>query len=62
MAEQNNSDEKISFMPVCMSMGIAVGVAIGAACNNIPLWMCLGLAIGVGFGTAIDAGKKDKDE
>ena len=58
MSDKNGSDHKVLFMPI----GMSIGVAIGAACDNIPMWMCLGLAIGVGLGTVIDASKKEKDE
>ena len=36
-----------------MSIGISVGVAIGAATNNIPIAMCLRLSIGLCLGAGI---------
>ena len=58
MSDKNGFEHKIVFMPI----GMSIGVAIGAVCNNIPMWMCLGLAIGVGLDSAIDASKKERDE
>ena len=37
-----------------MVIGISIGVAIGAATNNIPKAMCLGLSIGLCLGAGID--------
>ena len=62
MSGKNGSDHKIPFMPFGMCIGISMGTAIGAACNNIPLWMCIGLSVGVGLGTVIDAKNKAKGE
>lgn len=52
------SKNSIQFMP----LGMGIGVALGAAFDNIPLWMCLGLAVGLCIGTAIDAANKAKDK
>ena len=58
--KEKNSDNQMMYMPICMSIGISVGTAIGAALDNIPVWMCIGLSIGVGLGTVIDAKNKAK--
>ena len=58
--KEKNSDNQMMYMPICMSIGISVGMAIGAALDNIPEWMCIGLSIGVGLGTVLDARNKAK--
>ena len=45
-----------------MGIGLSVGVAIGAAANNIPVWISIGLCIGVGIGTAFDGQNRDNEE
>ena len=65
--DMNNKKEQkdnTQYLPIFMSIGLSVGVAIGAATNNIPICMSIGLCIGVGIGTALDGQKrkKDKDE
>ena len=58
MDEQKKPEHKILYMP----LGISIGVALGVCFDNMPLWMCLGLSIGMCLGTAIDAANKGKDE
>ena len=60
--KDKNSDNQVMFMPICMSIGISVGMAIGAALDNIPVWMCIGLSIGVGLGAMVDAQNKAKQK
>ena len=55
MKNNNQEPNNLHYMPIGMCIGIGVGVALGAAFENIPLWMCLGLSIGVGVGSLIDA-------
>ena len=67
MKEQNKKDKKqdnsdIAYMPLFMSIGISIGVGLGAVLNNIPMFMCIGLSIGVGIGAALDASKKKNAE
>ena len=62
MKKQDNSGQKVLYMPVLMSIGLSIGVAIGAAAHNIPLFMCIGLSIGVGIGTVLDANRQKKDQ
>ena len=54
MDDNKKSDHKIQYMP----LGMSIGVALGAAFDNIPLWMCLGLCLGL----TIDAINKSKDK
>ena len=59
-------ENKVLYMPIGMCFGLSIGMAIGAAMDNIPVGMCLGLAIGMCFGSAIDnaknAEKKDPED
>ena len=50
----NESDPKVPFLPIGMCIGISIGMAIGAATDNIPVFMCIGLSIGMCIGTLID--------
>ena len=62
MKNKNEKEDKTYYLPIFMSIGLSVGVAIGAATNNMPICMCIGLAIGVGIGTALDSQKKNKNK
>ena len=61
MKKNDNSDNQFPNLPIYMSIGISIGVAIGAAMDNLPLWMCLGLSIGVGLGAVIDSRNHTKN-
>ena len=39
---------------IWISVGIGVGVAIGAATHSMALWMCLGLVVGAANGVVLD--------
>ena len=45
-----------------MCLGLSVGMAIGAASDNMPIGMCLGMSIGMCLGTALDAQNRKKDK
>lgn len=38
-----------------MGMGIAIGLAIGAATDNLGLWIALGVAIGAAYGPVMNS-------
>ena len=60
--EHNNQDNQkqdhTHYMPIGMCIGIGVGMAIGAAMDNIPIGMCMGLSIGMAIGAIADSRKK----
>ena len=62
MDNKNKKEDNTHYLPIFMSIGLSVGVAIGAATNNMPICMCIGLGIGVGIGAALDGQKKQKDK
>ena len=62
MDNKNKKEDNTHYLPIFMSIGLSVGVAIGAATNNMPICMCIGLCIGVGIGAALDGQKKQKDK
>jgi hypothetical protein len=45
-----------------MCLGLSIGTAIGAAIGNIPIGMCMGLGIGVCFGSVLDHANRAKKE
>ena len=53
--ESNNRDKMIG-------IGLALGVAFGAAIDNVGLGICLGLAIGAGLGFWIYKENSTNDE
>ena len=63
MKNSKNGD-KTYYLPICMSIGLSIGVAIGAGFDSIPMGMCFGMAIGVCVGSALDAKnrKAENDE
>ena len=63
--KKHDSDDNTQYLPIGMCIGLSIGVALGAAMDNIPIGMCLGLGIGLCFGSALDnanKAKKEKDE
>ena len=62
MKNNKDSEIKTQYMPIFMSIGISLGLAIGAAFDNIPIGMCFGLGIGLCIGSAIDAKNCKKSE
>ena len=62
MKMNNEKEDKTQYLPIFMGIGLSVGVAIGAAANNIPVWISIGLCIGVGIGTAFDGQNRDNEE
>ena len=62
MNNKNKKEDKTHYLPIFMSIGLSIVVAIGAATNNMPIFMSIGLAIGVGLGAALDGQKKKKDK
>lgn len=55
MNNKKEPENKVNNLPIFMSIGISVGMAIGAAFDNIPIGMCIGVAIGVSIGSLLDA-------
>ena len=45
MKNNKDSEEKISFLPICMCIGISIGCAFGVIFMSVGL--CLGLMIGL---------------
>ena len=60
--KKHDSDDNTQFMPIGMCIGLSVGVALGAAMDNIPIGMCMGLGIGMCFGSAIDIANRAKNQ
>lgn len=60
--KKNEKESEIQYMPIFMCLGLSVGMAIGAASDNMPIGMCLGLSIGMCLGTALDAQNRKKDK
>ena len=62
MKNKNEHEENTNYLPIFMCLGLSIGVAIGAAMDNMPTFMSVGLCVGVGIGTALDGRKRDKEE
>ena len=62
MKNSKDSENKVQYMPIFMCMGISIGMALGAAFDNIPIGMCLGLGFGVCLGSALDAKKRKESD
>lgn len=54
--------DKMQYLPIGMCIGISVGLAIGAAMDNIPVFMSVGLCIGMSIGALIDAKNRNQSE
>ena len=63
MKDKKTPDNATHYLPIFMSIGLSVGLAIGAGMDNIPIGMCIGLGIGVALGSALDSlNRKDAEE
>jgi len=60
--KKKDSDQQMQYLPLGMCMGISIGMAIGAALGSIPIGMCFGMGIGLCFGSALDNANKAKKE
>ncbi len=58
--KQENS--KVFWMPVCMSIGIGVGIAIGAPMEHLPAGLCIGIGFGLAVGGILDRITKKKHD
>ncbi len=57
-----NPENNVHYLPICMSIGISIGLAIGAGIDNIPIGMSIGLGLGMCVGGVIDAANRRKVE
>ena len=64
--KKDNSENQVQYLPIGMCLGLSIGMAVGAAMDNISVGMCMGLGIGLCFGSTLDnanrAKNKDSDE
>ena len=61
MKNKNEHEDDTNYLSIFMCLGLSVGVAIGAATNNMPVCMSVGLCIGVGIGAALAGQKRDEE-
>ena len=47
-------ENKVRYQPVFMSIGIGVGMAIGAAFDKLPIGMSIGVGLGLAVGGIVD--------
>ena len=52
MNKQNQ--DQTHYLPLCMSIGISLGVAIGAAVEQLPIGTSMGVGVGLCVGAVID--------
>ncbi|MBR5469598.1 MAG: hypothetical protein IKU78_03940 [Paludibacteraceae bacterium] len=60
MGKKNSDENKVQYLPICMCLGLSVGMLIGnVVFDNISLGMCFGMGIGVFIGATLDAKNKN---
>ena len=59
MADKENKTSKGQYL----SIGLALGVMVGVAMDNIPIGICIGVALGVAYDANAkkEENKKDKE-
>ena len=62
MKDKKENENNFPYLPIFMCIGISVGMAIGAAMDNIPIGMCLGMSIGVCLGSALSSLNRKEPE
>ena len=55
MKKENKPESDTHYLSLGMCIGISLGVAIGAATDNISTCMCIGLGLGMCIGALMDA-------
>ena len=60
--DKKDKDNQIQYMPIGMCLGLSIGMAVGAAMDNISVGMCMGLGIGLCFGSSLDNAKQAKSK
>lgn len=60
--KKEQATDKTHYLPLFMSVGLSIGVGIGALLDNIPSFMCIGMSIGLAIGAAMDAANRKKAE
>lgn len=58
----NKEENKMHYQPICMSIGIGLGMAIGAAFDQLTSGMCIGIGLGLAVGGVIDYVKNKKEK
>ena len=62
MKKNDNSENQVQYLPIGMCLGLSIGMAVGAAMDNISVGMCMGLGIGLCFGSALDNANRAKNK
>ena len=47
-------EQKMIWTPVCMSIGVGLGMAFGAPSGQLPAGLCIGIGFGLAVGGIID--------
>lgn len=62
MNENEKHSSGSNFLPLGMSIGIALGTAFGLLTDQLAMGMCFGIAIGSGIGVALSGINKKCDD
>ena len=45
---------KVFWMPICMTIGVGLGMLFGATGSQLPAGMCIGVGLGLSVGVILD--------
>ena len=62
MSNPKEPKNQMQNMPIFLCLGVSVGMAIGAALDNIGVGMCVGMSVGMCLGVCLDSIQKKKAE
>jgi hypothetical protein len=62
MKNDKQPENKTSYVPIGMCLGISIGMALGAAAGNIAIGMCMGIGVGMTIGSLVDHQNRKKDK
>ena len=51
---EHKPEQTTHWLPICMCMGLSIGMAIGSLMDNISIGMCMGISLGMAVGSLID--------
>ena len=49
-----NEENKMRCQPICMAVGIGLGMAVGAVFDKLPIGMSIGVGLGLAVGGIMD--------
>ena len=60
--KKDTENQRVRWMPICMSIGVGLGMLIGSLCGQMPAGMSIGIGFGLAVGGMIDHMDRKNDK